>query len=80
MCYPQNVRTTLDLDEDLISVAKQLAQTRGVSLGQVISELARETLTRNIPQKVRNGVLLFTPKSNTVRSDLRTVNQLRDSE
>lgn len=80
MCHSQNVRTTLNLDEDLVSVAKQLAQTQGVSLGQVISELARRSLKPSTSQKSRNGVLLFTPKSNTVRSDLGTVNQLRDGE
>ena len=74
------MRTTLDLDSDLVAAAKQVARKRGVSLGQVISELARRSLTLSTPQKVRNGVLLFTPKSDTTRPDLRAVNQLRDAE
>lgn len=72
------MRTTLELDDDLVSDAKQVAREKGVSLGQVISELARQSLTRSTPQKLRNGVRVFTPKSDAVRSDLRTVNRLRD--
>ncbi len=41
----QNVRTTLDLDEDAVSAARELAGAERGSLGSVISELARRGLT-----------------------------------
>ena len=72
------MRTTLELDDDLLSTAKHLAQQQGVTLGQVISELARQSLATKAPLKVRNGALLFVPKAGASKPDLRKVNQLRD--
>ena len=37
--YDATMRTTLDLDERLLAVARSRAATRGVTLGQAISEL-----------------------------------------
>lgn len=38
------MRTTVDLDEDLLRVVKNLAAERHQSLGRVLSELARKGL------------------------------------
>jgi hypothetical protein len=38
------MRTTVDLDEDILRVAKHLAQEQDQSLGRVLSELARRGL------------------------------------
>ena len=78
MYYTQGMRTTLELDDDLLATAKQLAQKQGVTLGHVISELARQSLATKAPLKVRNGALLFLPKARASKSDLRIVNKLRD--
>ena len=40
-----SVRTTLDLDDDVIAAARELAASERRSLGAVISELARRGLT-----------------------------------
>ncbi len=54
------VRTTLDLDPDVLAAAKALAASRGMTAGQVISELARKGLTANKPKaRIRNGVPLL---------------------
>ena len=39
------MRTTLDLDEDVVAAARELATSERRSLGAVISELARRGLT-----------------------------------
>jgi hypothetical protein len=39
------MRTTINLDADLLEAAKALARARGVSLGEVVSELIRRGLT-----------------------------------
>jgi hypothetical protein len=39
------MRTTLDLDEDVVTAARELAALEGRTLGTVISELARRGLT-----------------------------------
>ena len=40
------MRTTLDIDDDVLSAAERLAEARGSTAGQVISDLAEVTLTR----------------------------------
>ena len=72
------MRTTLELDDDLLATARQLAREQGLTIGQLISELARQSLAARAPQKVRNGVLLFVPKAGASKPDLRTVNKLRE--
>jgi hypothetical protein len=39
------MRTTLDIDDDVLAAAKELARRERKSAGQVISELARRALT-----------------------------------
>lgn len=39
------MRTTLDIDDDVVASARELAATERRSLGSVISELARRGLT-----------------------------------
>jgi hypothetical protein len=72
------MRTTLELDDDLLAAARQVARQKGETLGQVISELARQSLAATAPVKVRNGAMLFAPKASAAKTNLRTVNQLRD--
>ena len=38
------MRTTINLDDDLLRVVKSLARERGVSMGDVVSDLIREAL------------------------------------
>jgi hypothetical protein len=45
MRYHQTMRTTLDIDEDVVVAARELAVIERRSLGSVISELARRGLT-----------------------------------
>jgi hypothetical protein len=72
------MRTTLDLDDDLLTTAKQLARQQRVTLGRIISELARQSLASAAPLKVRNGAPLFVPKTCASKPDLQIVNQLRE--
>ena len=74
------MRTTLDLDDDLLVTAKQLARNKGVTLGRLISEFTRESLAANGKLKERNGLLPFAPKPGAPRADMDFVNKLRDGE
>ena len=40
------MRTTLDIDGDVLAAVKELAKARKITAGEVISELARKALTR----------------------------------
>ncbi|MBS1818970.1 MAG: CopG family transcriptional regulator [Acidobacteria bacterium] len=54
------MRTTLELDDDVLAAAKAIAVHRGVTAGQVISELARKGLrVERSAAPVRNGVPLL---------------------
>ncbi len=74
------MRTTLELDDDLLAEARRLAKERGVRIGQIISELARQSLSARKPVKMRNGVPLLTPVPGAPRADMELVNRLRDEE
>lgn len=74
------MRTTLDLEEDVLEAAKQLAKQRGKTTGQIVSELVRLALQLHTSARFRNGVMLFEPKPDAQPSHLKLVNNLRDSE
>jgi hypothetical protein len=62
------MRTTLDIDDDVLAAAKDLAAARKTTAGQVISELARAALTAPSgrgPVRVRNGFPIL-PKTGAV--------------
>ena len=80
MCYDSWVRTTLNVDDDILQVARQLAQQRGTTAGQVLSELARQALQPRKQPRVRNGVVVFEPRPGARKPHLALVNQLRDEE
>jgi hypothetical protein len=76
------MRTTLDLDEDVLQAAKELANLRGVTTGKVLSDLARKALTPTTPvPKMRNGVPLLPrrPAGSPILT-MKFVNELRDEE
>ena len=49
------MRTTLDIEDDVLQAAKELAQRNGGTAGQVISDLARRGLNAP-PAKRRPGL------------------------
>ena len=75
------MRTTLNLAEDVLWAAKELAAQRGVPMGQVVSELARKGLApKNDGTVMRNGVPLLPPRAGARPVSLAIVNALRDEE
>ncbi len=63
MMFPMDtrrgIRTTLALDVEIVDAARKLALSRSHSLGQVISELARRGLARELGQSVHRGFPVF---------------------
>jgi hypothetical protein len=54
------VRTTLDIDADVLQAAKAMASAQGTTVGRVISDLVRKALNRDPAAiQVRNGVPLM---------------------
>lgn len=74
------MRTTLDLDEDVLQAARELAAVRGQTTGQVVSALARRALEAPAPARpTRNGVPLLPRRPvGAPRPTMKQVDELRD--
>ena len=74
------MRTTLAIDDDVLAAAKAMAERERKTLGEVISELARQGMgrTRVARAAVRNGVPLLASRKAGAPVTLELVNQLRD--
>jgi hypothetical protein len=77
------MRTTLDIDDDLLAAARELARKQGRTLGEVISGLARQALTGAATSGVREpraayGFQPFPANGKLVTNEL--IDELRDRE
>jgi hypothetical protein len=73
------VRTTLDIDDDVLNAAKELALAQRTTAGRVISELVRKALRPTGTARVRNGVPLLPRRPESApRPTMQLVNNLRD--
>jgi hypothetical protein len=86
MMRAHQMRTTLQLDDDVLAAARVLARQQRTSLGAVISDLARQALVAPVPVPSsrtlqpdhRNGLPLLPWKAEGAPVDLELVNSLRD--
>lgn len=75
------MRTTLDVDDDVLQAAKEIAANRGTTAGRVLSELARIALAPKGNEPVRNGVPLMPRRpEGSPKHTMADVNRLRDGE
>ena len=73
------MRTTLDIEEDVLEVAKSLARHQGLSLGKAVSDLIRKGIQPYARQEmIRNGLRVIARGSDAKSVTLDIVNRLRD--
>ena len=73
------MRTTLDIDDDVLLAAKELAVAHGQTAGQVVSNLLRKALANPRTARVRNNVPLIPRRQSGVTPrTLADVNKFRD--
>ena len=72
------MRTTMTIDDDVMEVAKAMAEQQNKPIGKVISDLARRSLARPALGETRNGIPLLKPRPDAPLVTLETVNELRD--
>jgi hypothetical protein len=75
------MRTTLDIEDDVLQAAKELAQRNGGTAGQVISDLARRGLNAPPPRRrpgLRGGVPVLPSRGEIVT--LEHVQKMQDEE
>lgn len=53
------MRTTLNLDEEVLELTKIYAKSRSLALGKAVSELVRKGLRAPTPTRMVNGVHVF---------------------
>jgi hypothetical protein len=76
------MRTTIDIDDDVLFAAKEIARERKTTAGKVISECARKGMTSRTPRKfkMKNGFpqIPVRPGSGVITPEL--ANRLLDEE
>ncbi len=72
------MRTTLNLDDDVLEIARSLASRRQQSLGKVISDTFRNGIQPVGPEPIRNGIRVIQHPAEASPVTLDLVNQLRD--
>ena len=73
------MRTTLDIDDDILQAAKEMAASRNTTAGRIVSDLLRRALEPPGPQvPVRNGVPLISRPPGAPVLTMKLVNELRD--
>jgi hypothetical protein len=72
------MRTTLTIDDDVLTAAKAIARQQDRSIGEVVSELARRALRRPSAALERDGVPLLQRNPDASPITLDIVNGLRD--
>jgi Arc/MetJ family transcription regulator len=84
MLHDRAMRTTLDIDDDVLAAAKDLARHQNRTAGEVISELARRALTgaaahdRVAEAKPVYGFQPFPSNGKVVTNDV--IDELRDRD
>ena len=78
------MRTTLDIDDDVLAAAKELSRKQGRSAGAVVSALLRQALTgsaaagKGRPAPKVAGFRPFASRGKAVTNDV--IDALRDAE
>ncbi len=80
------MRTTLDIEDDVLLAARELARREGTTAGRVVSYLLRQALTQSPPAMTGSnsepaaihGFRPFPSRGRVVTNE--QVNQLRDEE
>lgn len=78
------MRTTLEIDDELLLAAKSVAKSSHKTIGEVISawglQAIQSTRSKAAPQRKRNGVPLLDREGVKVRVSMELVKRLQDDE
>lgn len=74
------MRTTLNLDDDVLDLAKIYAESRSLALGRAVSDLVRRGLTAERPFRMVNGFPVFELPPDSPEVTTEMVKQLESDE
>ncbi len=72
------MRTTLVIDDDILTAARAIAHQTNTTIGEVVSDLARRSLRQPMTLGERNGIPLLAVRAEGVIVTSDIVNTLRD--
>ncbi len=77
------MRTTMELDDQVLAAVRDLASVENRSMGRVLSDLAREALVNRVPItgfSRRNGVPLLPRRPGSAPVTLELIDRIREEE
>ena len=74
------MRTTLNLDDDVVELLKDYAESRSVALGKAASDLVRRGLTARVQTRVVNGFHTVVLPANSPKVASEKIKQLLEDE
>jgi hypothetical protein len=74
------MRTTLNLDDDVVASLKAFAESRSVALGKAASDLMRKGLNANVETRVVNGIHVVVLPADSPKVSSERVRQLLEDE
>jgi hypothetical protein len=81
MRYALNVRTTLDIEDEILLTVKQIAHQRKTSAGSVVSSLLRDSLQpKSFAIEYRDGVPMLPRRPNAPIVTSELVNRLLNED
>lgn len=77
------MRTTIELDDQILEVVRDLAHVENRSMGKVLSDFAREALIKRVPPAgllKRNGVPLLPRRPGAAPVTMELIDRIREDE
>jgi hypothetical protein len=76
------MRTTLEIDDDLMEAARDLSRLKAKTIGQIVSELIRNGLTREKAPAIetRNGIPVWVHPGGVVPVTSELIRNLAEEE
>lgn len=72
----QGMRTTLNLDDDVLQLVRNYAESRSVAVGRAVSELVRKGLSAPTPTRTVHGIQVFDIPADSPRVTTKRVKEL----
>ena len=74
------MRTTLNLDDDALTIIREYSRARSVALGKAASELVRKGAVSTTPARLVNGFVVFNVSPGGRKITTERVKELLDSD
>jgi hypothetical protein len=75
------MRTTIDVDDELLMTVQEMARAQHQTAGDVVSKLLREALQpKDVQREYRNGVPLLPRRPHNAKVTVELVNRFRDED